>query len=55
MRKNPTRQQWQELLGDAKHQELVRLLMGIRRSLAEGNKASADMKVAQALRLVGEQ
>jgi len=52
--KNPTRQQWEQLLGDAKYQELVKLLMGARRESFTQHPAAADLKVVQALRLLGQ-
>ena len=51
---NPTKQQWETLLGKSQREELVRLLMGARREWHEGHSAAVFQKVNQALRLLGE-
>jgi len=51
---NPTKQEWETLLGKSQREELVRLLMGARREWHEGHSAAVFQKINAALRLVGE-
>jgi hypothetical protein len=51
---NPTKQQWETLLGKSQREDLVRLLMGARRAWHEGHSAEVFQKVNAALKMLGE-